>query len=802
MVAFSFAGGLAAQNIAPQPDYVPVVNLLRSEITNQLQKQSLPSIEIALVAGGKIVWAQGFGYADLAHTRPATAGTVVRVGSVSKLFTDIGAMRLVVQNRLNLDAPVSRYIPDFHPANPFGGEITLRELMSHRAGLLREPPQGNYFDSLSPSLRETIESLNSTSLVYAPGTHTKYSNAGVATVGYLIQTVTGQPWSDYLRDTVLAPLGMNGSAFTLRPDLTAHLAQGLMWSYDGLAFAAPNFLLGEGPCGDLYSTVTDLGKFIEALFDLQKTGAALHIPASEIRAMWTPQAGGATFGLGFALQRLDGQLEIGHDGAIYGFATTLAALPGKQLGVAVVTNADSANSVTDRIAEDALHLMLAVQDHRTLQLPASDAPLTASAAAALEGTYESAAAPRRQALPGAYEAAAAPGQQITLHDEEGQLFVSSNLGGYFNQLRAAAGADPSRPSALTIDDRLAYAPDALRVSYTSAGPALLQHGVNWRRVSLPRPAPLAEKWRDLIGEYGWPYDKLYIREDRRGLTALIEWYEFEPLQQLSADRFLMPSYGLYDHEPVAFLRSADGSVTAVRVGGVVFPRLPTNAEGQIFQIHPLKPVAELRREALALKPPVEKGDFLKPDLVALTSLDPTIRLDIRYATTRNFLGVPLYREARAYMQRPAAEALVRASHYLNTLGYGLLIHDAYRPWYVTKMFWDATPDDDKIFVADPTQGSRHNRGCAVDLTLYNLKTGQSVPMTGGYDEMSERSYPFYPGGTALERWDRDLLRHAMEQQGFTVYEFEWWHFDYKTWRHYPILNVTFEQLDQQAKHGF
>jgi D-alanyl-D-alanine dipeptidase len=128
------------------------------------------------------------------------------------------------------------------------------------------------------------------------------------------------------------------------------------------------------------------------------------------------------------------------------------------------------------------------------------------------------------------------------------------------------------------------------------------------------------------------------------------------------------------------------------------------------------------------------------------------------------------------------------------MGFGLLIHDAYRPWYVTKIFWEATPDDKKIFVADPSQGSRHNRGCAVDLTLYELATGKPIEMVGVYDEMSERSYPGYSGGTSLQRWHRELLRHVMEEEGFDVYQFEWWHFDYKDWRKYPILNITFDQL--------
>src|SRR5690606_28617844 len=205
--------------------------------------------------------------------------------------------------------------------------------------------------------------------------------------------------------------------------------------------------------------------------------------------------------------------------------------------------------------------------------------------------------------------------------------------------------------------------------------------------------------------------------------------------------------------------------------GVTFPRRATGPEdGSQFRITPVRPVAELRKEALAATPPKEKGDFRKSDLVELVKLDSTIKLDIRYATTNNFMGTPMYTEGRAFMQRPAAEAVARASAWLRERGYGLLIHDAYRPWFVTKMFWDATPVDKHIFVANPAEGSRHNRGCAVDLTLYDLATGKPITMVGGYDEMTGRSYPDYPGGTSLQRWHRALLRQAMEMQGFTVYE--------------------------------
>jgi D-alanyl-D-alanine dipeptidase len=114
------------------------------------------------------------------------------------------------------------------------------------------------------------------------------------------------------------------------------------------------------------------------------------------------------------------------------------------------------------------------------------------------------------------------------------------------------------------------------------------------------------------------------------------------------------------------------------------------------------------------------------------------------------------------------------------------------------MFWDATPESAHIFVANPADGSRHNRGCAVDLTLYRLSTGEPVTMTGRYDEMSLRSYADFAGGTSAERALRDLLRQAMEAEGFTVYPEEWWHFDYKDWNQYAIGNATFAQLQAAA----
>jgi D-alanyl-D-alanine dipeptidase len=195
-------------------------------------------------------------------------------------------------------------------------------------------------------------------------------------------------------------------------------------------------------------------------------------------------------------------------------------------------------------------------------------------------------------------------------------------------------------------------------------------------------------------------------------------------------------------------------------------------------------------------PPSEPGHFRDPDLAELVRLDPGIRLDIRYATASNFTGRPLYTQPRAFLQRPAAEALVRAHRALREQGYGILVYDAYRPWSVTKALWDSASDSERKegFVADPETGSKHNRGCAVDVGLYDLKTGKEVEMPSGYDEFSERAFPDYAGGAPESRRPRDLLRRAMEAEGFHVSKNEWWHFNFKDWQAYPLLDVPFEAM--------
>ncbi len=202
-------------------------------------------------------------------------------------------------------------------------------------------------------------------------------------------------------------------------------------------------------------------------------------------------------------------------------------------------------------------------------------------------------------------------------------------------------------------------------------------------------------------------------------------------------------------------------------------------------------------ETPTVTPPVD--DSVKPvydpkSLVELIRLDATIKLDLRYATTNNFTGRVLYPSARAFMAKAAAEAVVKAQQAARAEGFGLTIFDAYRPWTITKALWDATPADQKDYVANPKKGSRHNRGCAIDLTLHDLKTGTMVDMPSSFDDFSKRAHRDFMDTTALAIENRARLERLMTAQGFVGMSNEWWHFDFSGWQDYPVLDVPFDRI--------
>ncbi|HUR54669.1 MAG TPA: serine hydrolase [Gemmataceae bacterium] len=774
LFALLFAPPAFTQPAVPATEkYAAAVAEIQKLIEEEVADKNLPALSIALIDDQQVVWAKGFGFQDRAKTIPATAETIYRVGSVSKLFTDVAVMQLVEDGKLALDEPVAKYIPDFRPKLlPEHKPITLRMLMAHRSGLIREPPVGNYFDPSQPTLSQTVASLNGIPLVYAPEERIKYSNAAIGVVGYTLQQTQNDKFESLVQKKVLDPLGMKSSSFVPTETVKKRLADAVMWTYHGREFPAPTFELGMAPAGCMYSTVLDLARFASCMLASGKISDTPILKPSTVEQMFAPQFAKpdakSGFGIGFNIGDMDGIKEISHGGAIYGFATSWSILPTEKLGVVVVCSRDVANDVVGRISNDAFRQMIAAKAGKPLPKIVRSEPLPPEEARSLAGRYTSKDA------------------WLELTESAGRLYLTLGRGGHRFRLRKSGDG-------LISDDVENFG----GMKFTRDGDTLTTPaGTKWTKEkpeASPPPEPPA-KWKGLIGEYGWDHNTLYIYERAGKLHALIEWTEIDPLTELAENEFAFPNQGMYPGEKLIFTRDADGRATKVEAASVVFPRRKVDGEnGETFKIQPERPLAELRKAALAAKPPAEPGLFLKPDLIDLATLDG-VKFDIRYATDNNFLGTPFYASAKAYMQRPAALALERVQAKVKELGYGLLVHDAYRPWHVTKMFRDATPPKFHNFVADPLKGSRHNRGCAVDLGLYDLKTGKPVEVVSGYDEFSDRAFPDYMGGTSRQRWHRDLLRRAMEAEGFTVYEEEWWHFDYKDWKKYPILNLTFEHL--------
>lgn len=738
--------------------------------------KDIPSISLALVDDQRVVFAASLGYADPKSKKPATPDTLYRVGSVSKPFTAILLMLLVEMGLIDLDAPVQTYLPEFAPRNKFGKKITLRQLLSHRSGIVREGPVGNYFDDSNPSLADTVKSVNQTELVFEPGSTASYSNMGLATVGYVIERTQKEPFAKFMQRKIFAPLGMTNSTYQPTAGHRKLIPKAPMWTYHGRTFPAPELEMAMLSAGNLYSSVNDQAKFLKFLFANGMGPSGRILKKETLEAMYKIQFAKKDtkfgFGLGFYVSDFEGKRMIRHGGAVYGFSTEFAALPDQKLGVIVCASKDVANAVTSRVAQNALKMLLAKKAGKPLPKLENYPPLDPGVASSFAPRYRFVPTKKKEER-----------KTIDFYERNGRLWIFNHRGGGKYEIRK--------------DGKNFIGDDAhgFGMKISRKGDNLVINKEVFTPVTVEKPKPCPAKWLGLLGEYGPDFNVLVILEKDGLLHALIEWQFLYPLKEISANVFQFPDYGLYMGDKIVFTRDKAGHAIHADAASVLFKRRRLPRVGETFKLDPVRPVAELRKIALKAKPPVEKNLFFrKPELVDLTTLDKSIKLDIRYASDNNFLGTPFYTSARAFLQRPAAAALVKAHQDLAKEGYGLLIHDGYRPWHVTKMFHDATPSKLHHFVADPLQGSRHNRGCAVDLTLYDLETGKAIDMVGGYDEMTDRSYPDYLGGTSLQRWHRDLLRHAMEKQGFTVYDAEWWHFDYRDWRLYPILNKRFEDL--------
>lgn len=265
-----------------------------------------------------------------------------------------------------------------------------------------------------------------------------------------------------------------------------------------------------------------------------------------------------------------------------------------------------------------------------------------------------------------------------------------------------------------------------------------------------------------------------------------------PLYKEHFDSYTINESGPLNHldAAVRIERSREGYGVSCSVGGNRYSRRFFAGEnGRSFRFAPASDWQSLKTAADAAVMPAQLGNGQQAQLVDLAQAVPGLKFDLHYAQADNCFGQALTDDQRAFLDVDAAQALAQAQQYLKPYGYGILVWEAYRPWSVSKLAYDALPADKKSMLPSPEVGFSHNTGRSIDVSLYLLATGENAGMISGFDEPSVRQYASFAGGTTLERYRRDLLRSAMQMAGFTASETEWWHFDYGDIKGFAHLNV-------------
>src|SRR5438270_4172395 len=546
MVAFLSQGSFAAA----AADYDQAIRELSAAAEAEVREGRISGATIALIDNQQIVFARGFGFADKKRRIPARPDTIYRAGSISKLFTAVAAMQLVEQGKVDLDVPITKYLPSFNVIVPFENAkpITLRQLMCHRSGMVREAPVGGYFDDSEPGMDKTVASLASCVLTYPPATRTKYSNSGVTIIGKVVEQVSRTPFPLYQQKRVLAPLGMSCSAFLRNTQIRRKLATGyLPVANDAGGFRemdAPVFEFGILAAGNLYTTAEDLGRFISFLFAEGRAGGQQLLRSDTLNEMFTPQLTSDTngFGLGFSIGHFRGRKTVNHMGAVYGFTSILTAIPSEKIGVVVLCNDDVALGPVRRLNATALGLMLSAKTGETV----TTAPSSSMASDRLRdfaGGYESQSYWAQIDMKGPGIIADISGQKLAL--------------------------TPTGALKFEANGRVAYnAPFVFERDTNGKIIGFTAFEQKFHRID-PASVPAApESWKPLLGAYGPAFIPLIISVKFGHLYAMTE-NEFDyRLTPLNGSVFQMPP-GMYEGEQIVFQPNRHS-----KVHRIVFANMP------------------------------------------------------------------------------------------------------------------------------------------------------------------------------------------------------------------------------------
>lgn len=540
-------------------DFSAITNRYAQAILSEMAAWEISGIAVALVDDQQVVYAAGFG--------EAKRDSVFRCGSVSKLFTAVGVMQMVEEDKLDLDDPLWDYGPEWLPQNPFTNEtqVTLRQILCHRSGFVRETPVGGYFDATEPGVAATVATVSGTVLVNPPNTKTRYSNIGPTVAACVVEKVSGKPFVTFQQERILGPLGMSNSWWSRKDVPEGRLVPAYMRVADGRGGfrkePAPVFDLGTVPAGNLYTTVGDLARFVSMLADRGKAPGGRVLKTVTLEQMFVPQliAEPSGFGLGFMVDKWRNRKTISHNGAVYGHSTALVFLPAPRIGVVVMANEDIVNARVQRLANLGLGLMLEVKESEREPGPPAAVAIAREDAVALAGSYES------QSYWASIRVAPADTNNPSAPPELIAQFSGQPL-----------KLTPLGPRMLLADSRshnavpMVFEGQGRRITGFTMGPQ------RFRRLPPSKlPARSVEaipaEWRRLLGSYGPDCIPLIVSVRHGHLYAMTENLFDYRLRPLSRQVFTLPP-GLYADELLVFHLGRQQRATAVNLANMYLPR--------------------------------------------------------------------------------------------------------------------------------------------------------------------------------------------------------------------------------------
>lgn len=554
LAAAALAPWLASCSSTPAPirrgDYDDVTRRLSAWLEQEMARKNVAGLSVALLEDQRLLWARGFGHAHREAGRAAAPETLYRAGSISKLFVALAALQLAEAGRLDLDAPLERYLPEFRLRAHAGedGPITPRGILTHHAGLPSDYLEGMWveaperFDRLIPLLAEEYRAA-------APGLVHAYSNLGFSLLGAALERIAGRPFEALLKERVLVPLGMKDSAFA------THLPEGAGGAYDAEGKAARETGLRDVPAGGLNSTVLDLLRLARMLFNGGEIEGNRLLSAASLREMVRPQHPGNPLDLdldvGLAWHFAPGFVQGGgpvlfHDGGTLHHRSCLMQLPEQRLAVAVMANSAAAYEVVMDAAGQALTWML-------------EARTGIAAPAAVDASPD----PRHPPV----AAAALPGHYVT---EIGYVRV----GGEGDGLRAEIGDErlrltPRPDGYFGLEYRLLglfsmnlgrlgdYRYTRQRLGGRDILAARHKTGAFYLAGERIEPTPLPAAWRQRLGEYEYAGRDETVRKELADVT----------LRLIEQDGFLMTELsGKSGRQRLLLLPAGDGLARLAGLG--------------------------------------------------------------------------------------------------------------------------------------------------------------------------------------------------------------------------------------------